>query len=352
MAAGVLVLAAGCGGGGEEGTPPPLVPDLPAAGLVHFALVGDTTSARVLVDADTDPLADVGYLLDPVDLFVFNQEGVLGPSASTPAGCAAWPQQSLFYAPAWTAATLRRGQATIATLANNHVLDCGAQGLLETRDVLADLGMATQGAGADADAAGAPHTVDVRGTSVTLLSYLAMDRPELHAGPAVAGAATWLTCDGAGEVAAAKARGDIVVVALHLHQGPGWTEATHADDRALIEAALDAGADIVVGHGPHVPQAVITRPGQVAFASLGNFLFGLGSRPPETAARCIVADVRLHADRLDIALVPFRIHVDGTPRRASEADAALMLEALRRASLLEGTAMTIRDSIAYVSVQR
>lgn len=352
MLASMLLLCSACGGGGPASSLSPLVPDVAPAGLMHLAFVGDTTSARAAVLGDVDPLVDAAYLLDPVDVFVLNHEGVLGAAATAPAGCAAWPQQSLFYAPAFTAAFLRRGALTVATLANNHVLDCGATGLAETRSVLQGLGMATQGAGADAGAAAAPLTFDVRGTTITLLSYLAMDRPELHAGDAQAGAATWTTSNGAAEVVAAKARGDFVVVALHLHQGPGWTDTTNVDDRALLEAAMDAGADIVVGHGPHVPQAVITRPGQVAFASLGNFLFGLGNGAPEAATRSFVADVRVHADRLDIALVPFRIHADGTPRRPTDADAAWIVSSVKQASLAEGTAMTVRGSIAYVTVAR
>lgn len=353
MVVGLWLPLAACGGGGSSDGPlAPYGPSLPSGALVHFAFVGDTTTARVPTATTTDPLAEAAHLLESVDAFVFNHEGVLGPDATPPAGCAAWPQQSLFHAPTASARFLRRGAATIATLANNHILDCGAVGVDWTRDALTSFDIASQGAGPDAASACVAQRFEVRGTFVSLLAYLDMDRPEMGAAVSRAGAATWTSCDGALHVAEAKARGDIVVVCLHLHRGPGWTTTLWPLHRDAIEAAWDAGADVVVAHGPHVPQAVLARHGQIAFASLGNFLFGLGADISEPATRSVVADVRVHADRIDVALVPFRLGSDGKPHLPTASDAGQMLQSLRHLSLSEGTPLILDGHVAYLTVPR
>ena len=94
-----------------------------------------------------DPLQEVRDLLRKQDVFIFNFEGVLLSKEPLPGTCRKLPRQSLFYSYPRIADFLHLTQLTIATLANNHILDCGGQGIQETVHELASRGILTVGAG-------------------------------------------------------------------------------------------------------------------------------------------------------------------------------------------------------------
>ncbi len=348
----VLCLAACGGGGGPSGAP--LAPNVPAlaAGpppLLTLALVGDTHTFGVETPG---PLDEVRHIVEACDVFVFNHEGALYPAHAPPVSCPYWPNQSTLVAPAPTADIYPLALHNVAALGNNHVLDCDLQGLLDTQAALAARGIGWTGAGGDRQTACAPHRFTANGIPIAVVSYLEMDLAGIHAGPDTAGAASWSACNGAAQVATLKAGGDFVIACLHLHLGASWVQATWPAHLAVVEEALDAGADIVVVHGPHVPQGVLTRPGQVAFLSLGNFLFRPPHAMPEPAHRCVVARVALYADRLDVALVPFRLDAGGVPRLPTPSDAERVLGGVVDGSVLHGTSLAVRDYVAYLSVPR
>jgi hypothetical protein len=101
---------------------------------VTIAAVGDTNGYNILQSGKNqeDPLQGIKGLLGKQDIFVFNFEGVL-LSGDTPTGIYhKFPQQSLFWSFPQIADFLHPTQYTIATLANNHILDCGSYGTQET----------------------------------------------------------------------------------------------------------------------------------------------------------------------------------------------------------------------------
>ncbi|MHC4579511.1 MAG: CapA family protein [Planctomycetota bacterium] len=343
----------GCGSAGPV-TSPFQVSEAPAglAGppLLVIACVGDTHANHQLEEfGDVDPLAGVAHLFGAHDVFLFNHEGIVLDPGLPPGTCPEPPP--LVSGPAM-ADYFRRAPVTVATLANNHTLDCLGDGLDQTIQALEARGILTVGAAQDLQEACTPREVTVNGIDCAFLSYLAMD-PDLYtAGPGAPGAAAWDACDGAREVAALKAAGKFVVVALHLHLGPGWTEFMEPAHRALAAAVLDAGADVVVAHGPHVPQGILVRGGGVAFLSLGNFLLNLDFEMPPLAHRSVLAEVAVHPDRLVVSLRALRLDAGGRPRPTTPDGEIRILHDIATLSADLGTDLRIWQNVGYVVVER
>jgi poly-gamma-glutamate synthesis protein (capsule biosynthesis protein) len=351
-AAFALATLLGCGGAG--GSAPLAPPEDPAVLVVTF--VGDTTGHELVMAADDpDPLAGAGDLVGTPDVLVLNHEGVLVAGPHEGGDCAPLPGNTLLDAHPRFADFLSRAPTTVATLANNHALDCGADGLAATKAALEARGLLVAGAGVDADEACAPRRFRANGVDVSVLAYLAYpdaEAPLVAAGDGVPGVATWGTCDGASLVAEEAASGAFVVVCLHLHLGPSGIEETVDAHRTLVHQVLAAGADLVVAHGPHVPQGVFAREGKVGLMSLGNFVFAPGY-PLDGAMRDVVtATVSLHAAKTVVTLHPGVLDEEGRPAPAGPDDAARILRDLARLSLSEGTVLTVLPDRAYVVVER
>ena len=187
-------------------------------------------------------------------------------------------------------ALARAGFAAVS-LAGNHIADCGPDGIADTIARLDALGIAHSGAGPTLEAARKPALLDRAGRRVALLSYNCVG-PE----------AGWATSDRAGcnylriatadggpvtpratltdvaadalaqlaeDIAAVRAASDLVIVALH--KGIVHTPAVLAPyERPLAAAALEAGADVVVGHHAHILRGIERRDGRPVFHGLGN----------------------------------------------------------------------------------
>ncbi|MBI4775826.1 MAG: CapA family protein [Deltaproteobacteria bacterium] len=316
-----------------------------------IAAVGDTYAHGEWFSGQ-DPLEEIRSLLDEEDVFIFNMEGVL-LSKDPPAGaCRTFPNQSRLWSPSSVADFLHPTRRTVATMGNNHILDCGALGIRETLHELVGRGILTVGAGENADSACRPLTFQANGIRLAILSYLSMNPDRFSAGSDRAGAASWETCPAESAITRMAAEADLVIVALHLHMGQGWTERSPSEHIALAQRALDAGAHIVIGHGPHVPQGILVGKGGVAFLSLGNFLF----RPPHTmppqAHDALMAKVTILPDRLEVRLLPLMLDVKGKPAIPTEREASWMLARLAELSAPLGARIEIDDGVGHITVRR
>jgi poly-gamma-glutamate synthesis protein (capsule biosynthesis protein) len=186
-----------------------------------------------------------------------------------------------FRAPSSAGQSLAQAGINIVDLANNHVLDYGGQGLLDTLASLGRAGVLHTGAGPDAERAHAPTIVEANGLRIAWLAYVNVPDDSisgfvarsLEAGPGRPGVA-WGTADGIRrDVAAAKRSADVVIVALH--SGSEYTSEPNTVQRDLAHAAIDAGAALVLGAHPHVLQGIEFYQGGVIAYSLGNFVFDL-----------------------------------------------------------------------------
>lgn len=198
---------------------------------------------------------------------------------------------------------LRGAGFRAVSLAGNHIADCGADGIADTERALDDAGIAHSGAGADLEHATRPCVVDSGGVRVALLSFNCVGPAEAWATGTRAGCAYVRidTADGApinpraalispdfasvaamaSAIQAARGAADIIVVALH--KGIVHTPAVLAPyERAVAHAAVDAGADIVVGHHAHILRGIETYRGKPIFHGLGNGCVVTRALSPDT----------------------------------------------------------------------
>ena len=326
--------------------------ETPAEAL--FALVGDTSGAglRGRQAAGVETLAQVSRLLGPGETLLLNLECALQPDDAPADRCRPRPGSSTFRAPLSFADLLRPTGATVATLANNHMLDCGRGGVGETIDALSDRGIATVGAGASLKDACAPLELTIGGLEVAIVAYLVMGPNPYTAGRDAAGVASWEECSPGETLARLTERNDLVIASLHFHMRRGWTRQAPEDNRRIVEAALDAGADVVVGHGPHVAHGVLARNGGIGMLSLGNFILGTGYNMPPEAQESLLAKLRVRETRLELELVPLMLDDDGWPRAASRDEAGEILRHVERTSLEMGTRLEVSDGRASLRVDR
>jgi poly-gamma-glutamate synthesis protein (capsule biosynthesis protein) len=233
---------------------------------VEVVIVGDVLLGRGVSPAD-DPLADVASWLGAADLAAGNLEGVVVPPGADCSG-SAHPDGYQLLMPPSAAAALRDAGFDIVGVANNHVLDCGAAGYAASLAILREAGIEAVGA-AESDEALIPPVL--RGTRGVRLAWLAFNMVPYPAGFGNL-AADVTAARATAAIQAARADADAVIVLVHW--GYEYQHRPDPAQPAAARAMLAAGADLVVGHHPHVvqPLAVEDTGGVVAY-SLGNFVF-------------------------------------------------------------------------------
>jgi poly-gamma-glutamate synthesis protein (capsule biosynthesis protein) len=142
----------------------------------------------------------------------------------------------------------------LCTLANNHALDAGPEGLLDTLRLLRAQGIASAGAGPDADAAWAPARLEVAGQRLGVLACCD-HQADFAAGPRTPGIA-YLDVTDPAQVDALLARVRRLAAAVDhaivsLHWQPNWVPRVTADYQSLAQRLVEAGARLVWGHSPH-----------------------------------------------------------------------------------------------------
>jgi hypothetical protein len=174
------------------------------------------------------------------------------------------------------AAQLRAAGFDVMGLANNHTLDLGPDGLAETAVHLAAAGLHLIGAGPGREAAFPPLLLTRNGVRLALLAFNAVPDPvgQDDILPYDWVRADWDLETATAAVGAARAQVDAVIVSIHW----GYEYQLQADpaQRRLAQALLDAGADLVAGHHPHVVQETAVHDGRFVAYSLGNFVFDQG----------------------------------------------------------------------------
>jgi poly-gamma-glutamate capsule biosynthesis protein CapA/YwtB (metallophosphatase superfamily) len=184
--------------------------------------------------------------------------------------------------------SMRDAGFDVMSLANNHALDQGVEGMLDTMKHLDEAGIAHMGAGNNAAEAYAPVIKEVRGIKV---AYVGISRVvpfgSWKADKNTPGLAESYDVKRAtAAIAKAKEQADIVVVMVHW--GKERVDQPEPYQKDFGRQYIDAGADLVIGSHPHVLQGFEMYKGKWIAYSLGNFIFN--SYPKETAGETGVLD--------------------------------------------------------------
>lgn len=196
------------------------------------------------------------------------------------------------FAAVWEAAGI-----DVISLASNHTMDWGPEPVLDTVDLFRGMGKHVIGAGRDAEEARRPAIVECKGVKIAFLAYCSVLRDGQAAGEGKAGVAplrahTYYAPEEfqpgtppkvvtvayeqdvaalQADIAKAKQQADVVIVSFHwgLRHVPK-TICTYQEP--VAHAAIDAGADLILGHHAHSIKAVEVYKGKVCFYSIGNFM--------------------------------------------------------------------------------
>ncbi len=157
------------------------------------------------------------------------------------------------------------------SLGNNHIRDAGAKGILQTMANLDGWGIAHAGAGANLAEARTPALLEAGGVTVAILGYDTI-AGGYFATSARAGSAPMTAANVQADVATARAAGaDIVIV--FPHWGTEYDPTPFAAQRKLAKAAIDAGADMIIGNHAHWAAGMEVYDGKPIWYALGNFVF-------------------------------------------------------------------------------
>ena len=300
--------------------------DATPAAAVHLAAVGDIMLDRSLGYNLTRgdlayPFRDVADRLRAADITVGNLESALGDLGEPQ------PKRYPFRAPPEAAQSLGLAGFDVVSLANNHGMDYGPEALMQGIDLLREQDILPVGAGADAAAAHAPSIVEAEGLQVAFLGYVNVPQEASSGFDTASWTATesapglaWAEPEAIGrDIAAIRDQVDLVVVLLH--SGFEYQQPPSEPQQAAARAAVDAGADLVVGHHAHILQGIEWYGEGVILYGTGNFAFDIDG-PPETA----VFHVWLDAGGVrEVSVEPAIVQFGGQPRLATSWEAPAIL---------------------------
>lgn len=285
-------------------------------------------------DAPSALLAPLKPLVRDADVVLLNVESAIG-AGRAPQKCPKDAQNCFaFRSPPSAAHAIRAlapRAAVVGNIANNHARDAGPRGLERTVELLTRRGVAVTGV----DTLATPVATRHGDTIAVLGFYTSNETPDARDTAAVRR-----------HVARAVAQWGTVIVTMHLGAEGASAQRTvdstemflgtidRGNPVAFANAALDAGATMVVGHGPHVLRAGEWRDGRLVLYSLGNLLtygpFGLREPMNRGAVACATIDTtgRVAAAELRSTFqrAPGVLRADGSARAAMLIDSLSALD--------------------------
>ena len=243
------------------------------------------------------------------------------------------------------AAGLADAGIDVVNMANNHAVDQGPAGLLDAIRRVEAAGVKVVGVGRNAAAARRPAIVRTSGgATIGFLGWTDIIWPGYQAGsgPGVATARTDMS-QVEQAIRRLKRRVDYVVVCFHW--GVEYTDMPIADQVSEAHAAIDAGADMVIGHHPHVLQGAQIYKGHFIIYSLGDLVFDHYSL---ATGQTVLVDAVLSPHGVKVTLIPVYASSNGIPAIVTGAAGRAILLHMQQISAPLGTRLTISGDRAYV----
>jgi len=362
----------------------------PKPGQAVVCAVGDLIFTRSIAGIDKPDHTGLYRILQTADITCGNLEMSLNTQ----------PDRGVYTFvkdPAFASEIARMG-FNVLGLANNHQLDFGPAGLVECMAALQQAQLRYAGGGHTLQASQLPTYLKKEAVTVAFLSFYSEEFHSL-ARPAgktptiatIRAPRVWLEKDdGSQEIALApleedvramedairlaRRNADIVMVALHVH----WVDhaSVHGvpafvppNQALLFRRAAAAGADILLGSGPHVLRGIEVYRGTVIFYSLGNFIYQykkdhipakIYRRDPQQDRKeefqSIVARITLEQKKIRaVQLIPVVLDEAGpdygTPRLAGPAQGRHILNALAELSAEYGSEITLEDTHGILNLR-
>lgn len=305
------------------GAPGPLV--MIAGGDVDLSR---GTGQKILRNPEYDPFVNIRPLLSAADLRFANLESQL----SDQNGITGHKDNPLvFTGPPGGAEVMSKGAFDIVSTANNHAWDYGKRGLIETLDNLDRVGIAHVGTSRTADSPMGPAILERKGHKLAFFALTAIfnDGPARLPEPRkyVAGA----NID-ALRAAIARVRAEVDWVVVSMHIGQEYSDEPVQMHRQLLQASVDAGADVVLGHHTHTPQRVEFHRGKPIAVSMGNFVFYQHTDHPWTGWGYLSRVTLAKGEEPSLEMCPYRM-IASIPQPLKAAEETVFLQHMKGISI-------------------
>lgn len=283
-------------------------------------------------------LGGIQHQLQQADIVFGNFESTLTEVRSSPKDTGR-PNVFAFRTPPWYASVLKVAGFTVMSVANNHAFDFGEQGFADTIANLEQEGISAVGR------KGEIVYTEAKGLTVAFIGFSYLNQHNTVHDLDTAAAL----------VQEANQNADIVVVSFHA--GKEGSDATAARDQTeyffsenrgnvvrFSRTVVDHGADLVLGHGPHVPRALEVYNNKLIAYSLGNFL---GYRTLATAGHLgtsliLTANLDSNGDFIGGRIVPVTLDRNGVPALDDHFKSVVLIRSLTRHDFPD-TPLTIDD---------
>lgn len=283
-------------------------------------LLGGRMEEAILRNGEQYPYAKVSKVLRDADLLFGNLECPITtyPHATPGKSAESIEQKRDFVfkaSPRHAARILKDAGFDVLSLANNHAMDYQAQGLTQTIEELKRLGIVPVGAGRSLQEASSARIVSRGGVRMGFLAYSMIVPLQSAASSNAAGINAhrkWFSDSMATTIRQLRAKVDVVVVSYHWGKEGSYTPERYQVE--VAKGAIEAGAQIVVGHHPHRIQGIEFHKGGVIFYSLGDFLFpGRSALVESFVARVEISGARVAS----VSLLPVWVR-NGRPEPSSD----------------------------------
>jgi poly-gamma-glutamate synthesis protein (capsule biosynthesis protein) len=267
------------------------------------------------------PFLKIQDYLKSADLVLGNLETPITPGREIP------DFEMIFRSNPGTEKALQQAGFSILSLANNHTPNFGEKGLKDTFNYLKNVGIKYIGAGENEQAAYQPIYIEKKGIKFAFLAYNDTDviPASYEASGDHAGTAFMRIDKMAKAVKEAKPKADFVIVSMHA--GTEYTAGPNDSQVKFAHAAIDAGADLIIGHHPHVVETLEKYQDKYIFYSLGNFVFDQPQSPATKEGLAI--KIYFTKDKINkISLWPIVMEKLAQPRMADKNEADKILQRL------------------------
>lgn len=267
------------------------------------------------------PFLETAEFTASADLTIGNLETAITPGRPIQTG------EMMFRADPAAVSGLTYAGFDILSLANNHTPNFGDIGLKNTFKYLHEAGIDYMGAGENYQAARQPVIKKVNDVTIAFLAYndsdvVPVDYQATATDPGTVFLDTTIITE---DVKRAKKLVDLVIVTMH--SGSEYQPLPNSRQKEYAHAAIDAGADLVIGHHPHVVQTVEKYQGKWIIYSLGNFVFD--QMWSQATREGVIAEIQLEKTGVtDIEYYPVVIQDYSQPRMAEGEEGERILERL------------------------
>ncbi len=298
--------------------------------------LGRQTGQKILAGEINYPFANISDYLKSADITFGNLESQLadlGGETQSPTN------EYRFAGPPTGADSLAAAGFDIISLANNHMWDYGKDHLLETIDNLERLGIKYTGASKTTENLYQPVVMEINGQKIAWFAVTAILNGYENAGAKdyVAWADDDRLIAAIQQLRNPPPESSIGVnwIIVSMHRGVEYAATPSTPQIKFAHKVIDAGANVVIGHHPHVPEGIESYNNGIIFYSLGNFAFW---QPFDYwTQHSFVVELTLHPDgKFDHLIVP--INAGWQPELSNETDQTKIKEYLLKLSdKLNGT---------------